>query len=103
VAVTTSGTSSTVVVVGANSTEETVPVTLGVQGSTDDQILTGLTLGEHVLASTATPGTGSGTGGFPFRGGGGLGGGGLGGGGLGGGGLGGGGLGGGGLGGGGRG
>ena len=64
-------------VIGANNTEETVPVTLGVQGSTDDQILTGLTLGEKVLTSTATPSTGSGTGGFPFRGGagGGLGGG----------------------------
>jgi multidrug efflux pump subunit AcrA (membrane-fusion protein) len=71
-AVTTSGTTSTVVVVGANSTEQTVPVTLGVQGSTDDQILTGLTLGEKVLTSTATPGAGSGTGGSPFgRGGGG--------------------------------
>jgi macrolide-specific efflux system membrane fusion protein len=74
-AVTTSGTSSTVVVVGPNNTEQTVPVTLGVQGSTDDQILTGLTLGEKVLTSTATPGAGSGTGGFPFRGGGGFGGG----------------------------
>jgi len=63
-AVTTSGTSSTVVVVGPNNTEETVPVTLGVQGSTDDQILTGLTLGEKVLTSTATTGTGTGTGGF---------------------------------------
>ena len=69
-AVTTSGTSSTVVVVGPNNTEQTVPVTLGVQGSTDDQILTGLTLGEKVLTSTATPGAGAGTGGFPFRGGG---------------------------------
>jgi multidrug efflux pump subunit AcrA (membrane-fusion protein) len=79
-AVTTAGTSSTVVVIGPNNTEETVPVTLGVQGSTDDQILTGLTLGEKVLTSTATPGTGSGTGGFGLRGGGGLGGGGFGGG-----------------------
>ena len=60
-------------VVGPNNTEETVPVTLGVQGSTDDQILTGLSLGEAVLTSTAAPSTG-GTGGFPFRGGGGLGG-----------------------------
>jgi multidrug efflux pump subunit AcrA (membrane-fusion protein) len=84
-AVTTSGTTSTVVVVGANNKEQTVPVTLGVQGSTDDQILTGLTLGEKVLTSTAAASTGSSTGGFPFRtGGGGLGGGGLGGGGLGG-------------------
>ena len=70
-AVTTTGSTSTVVVVGANNTEQTVPVTLGVQGSTDDQILTGLTLGEKVLTSTATPGTGTGSGGFPFRGGGG--------------------------------
>jgi hypothetical protein len=51
-----------------------------VQGSTDDQILTGLSLGQKVLTSTAVASTGS-TGGFPFRGGGGgrLGGGGLGG------------------------
>jgi macrolide-specific efflux system membrane fusion protein len=78
-AVTTSGSSSTVSVIGANNAEQTVPVTLGVQGSTDDQILSGLTLGEKVLTSTAAAGTGTG-GGFPFRGGGGLGGGGLGGG-----------------------
>lgn len=75
-AVTTAGTTSTVVVVGANNTERSVPVTLGVQSSTDDQILTGLTLGEKVLTSTAAPSSGTGTGGFPFRvGGGGLGGG----------------------------
>jgi membrane fusion protein, macrolide-specific efflux system len=72
-AVTTSGTTSTVVVVGPNNTERTVPVTLGVQGSTDDQILSGLTLGEKVLTSTATTSSSS-TSGFPFRGGGGLGG-----------------------------
>ena len=60
--------------VGANNVEQTVPVTLGVQGSTDDQILTGLTLGEKVLTSTATAGTG-GAGGFPFGGRGGVGGG----------------------------
>jgi membrane fusion protein, macrolide-specific efflux system len=83
-AVTTSGTSSTVEVVGANNSEEAVAVTLGVQGSTDDQILSGLTLGEKVLTSTAT--ATSGTGGFPFGGGGVRIGGGLGGGGLGGGG-----------------
>lgn len=78
-AVTTSGTTSTVVVVGSNNAEQTVPVTLGVQGSTDDQILTGLTLGEKVLTSTAVASTGGSTGGFPFRGGGaGLGGGGAG-------------------------
>jgi macrolide-specific efflux system membrane fusion protein len=78
-AVTTSGSSSTVTVIGASNAEQSVPVTLGVQGSTDDQILSGLTLGEKVLTSTAAAG-GTGTGGFPFRGGGGLGGGGLGGG-----------------------
>ncbi|MGH3193364.1 MAG: HlyD family efflux transporter periplasmic adaptor subunit [Streptosporangiaceae bacterium] len=73
-AVTTSGTTSTVVVVGANNVEQTVTVTLGVQGSTDDQILTGLTLGEKVLTTSATTGAGS-TGGSPFgRGGGGFGG-----------------------------
>ena len=38
-------------VVGANGTEQTVLVTLGVQGTTDDQILSGLTLGEKVLTS----------------------------------------------------
>jgi membrane fusion protein, macrolide-specific efflux system len=82
-AVTTSGTESTVVVVGPNNKEQTVPVALGVQGSTDDQILSGVSLGEKVLTSTATPI--SSTGGFPGRGG--LGGGGLGGGGGGGGGV----------------
>jgi len=77
-AVTTSGTTSTVVTVGPNNKEQTVPVTLGVQGSADDQILTGLTLGEKVLTSTAVASAGSSTGGFPFRGGGGgLGGGGA--------------------------
>jgi macrolide-specific efflux system membrane fusion protein len=73
-AVTTSGSSSTVTVIGANNAEQAMPVTLGVQGSADDQILSGLTLGEKVLTSTAATGT-SGTGGFP-RIGGGLGGGG---------------------------
>jgi macrolide-specific efflux system membrane fusion protein len=71
-AVTTSGSSSTVVVVGANNIEQTVPVTLGVQGSTDDQVLSGLTVGEKVLTSTAVASTG-GTGGFPRIGGGGFG------------------------------
>jgi macrolide-specific efflux system membrane fusion protein len=68
-AVTTSGSSSTVTVVGADNTEQVVPVTLGVQGSTDDQILSGLTLGEKVLTSTAAAGTGGG-GGLPRLGGG---------------------------------
>lgn len=76
-AVTTTGTSSTVVVVGANNAETTTQVTVGVQGSTDIQILSGLTVGQKILTSTATTTTGGG--GFPgggvFRGGGGLGGG----------------------------
>jgi len=76
-AVTTAGTTSTVVVVGTNNAETTTPVTLGVQGSTDDQILTGLTVGQRVLTSTATASTGTGgfSGGGGFRVGGGLGGG----------------------------
>ena len=72
-----------VVVVGANNEKQTVQVTLGVQGSADDQILTGLSLGQKVLTSTAAPSTGGagagpggGAGGGGFRGaGGGLGGG----------------------------
>jgi membrane fusion protein, macrolide-specific efflux system len=82
-AVTTSGSTSTVEVVGADNKEQVTLVTLGVQGSTDDQVLTGLSPGEKVLTSTATAGTGT-TGGGAFRGGGGLGG--IGGGGFGGGG-----------------
>ena len=86
-AVTTTGSTSTVVVVGADNKRQTVPVTLGVQGSADDQILTGLSLGQKVLTSTAAPSTGGagagpgggpggGAGGGGFRGaGGGLGGG----------------------------
>ena len=70
-AVTTTGTTSTVVVVGANNAQRTTQVTLGVQGSTSVQVLTGLTVGQKVLTSTATTSTGGG--GFPgggFRGGG---------------------------------
>jgi membrane fusion protein, macrolide-specific efflux system len=67
-------------VVGTNNSETTVTVVVGIQGTTDDQILSGLTDGEQVLTSTQTT---TGTSGFP--GGGGLfnrgGGGGLGGGG----------------------
>jgi multidrug efflux pump subunit AcrA (membrane-fusion protein) len=74
-AVTTAGTTSTVVVVGANNAETTTQVTLGVQGSTDDQVLAGLTAGQKVLTSTATTTTGGGFGGGGFRVGGGLGGG----------------------------
>ena len=75
-AVTTAGTTSTVVVVGANNAETTTQVTLGVQGSADDQILAGLTVGQKVLTSTATATTGGGGfGGGGFRVGGGLGGG----------------------------
>ena len=77
-AVTTTGSTSTVVVVGADNKEQTMPVTLGVQG-TDDQILTGLSQGEKVLTSTATPSAG-GAGGPGGAGGAGLRGGGLGGG-----------------------
>ena len=75
-AVTTSGSTSTVEVVGADNKEQPELVTLGVQGTTDDQILTGLTQGEKVLTSTATASTGS-TSGFARVGGagGGLGGG----------------------------
>jgi len=75
-AVTTSGSTSTVEVVGADNKEQAALVTLGVQGSTDDQILTGLTQGEKVLTSSATASAGS-TGGFSRVGGagGGLGGG----------------------------
>jgi multidrug efflux pump subunit AcrA (membrane-fusion protein) len=88
-AVTTTGSTSTVAVIGADNKEQTVPVTLGVQGSADDQILTGLSQGEKVLTSTATPsaggaggagaGAGAGAGGGAGFRGGGAGGGGLGG------------------------
>jgi len=79
-AVTTSGSTSTVEVVDASNKEQIALVTLGVQGSTDDQILTGLAMGQKVLTSSATASTGT-TGGFGgARIGGGLGGGGFGGG-----------------------
>jgi macrolide-specific efflux system membrane fusion protein len=72
-AVTTSGSTSTVEVVGADNKEQAELVTLGVQGSTDDQILTGLTLGQKVVTSTATATTGTaGGGGAGFGGGGGA-------------------------------
>ena len=65
-AVTTADGVSTVEVVGANGAEERVIVTLGVQGPTDDQILSGLTEGEKVVASTAS--SSSSSTGFPFGG-----------------------------------
>jgi hypothetical protein len=73
-AVTTSDSMSSVEVVGADNKEQAAPVTLGVRGSTVDQILTGLTVGEKVLTLTATASTGTTRGGAVFRGGGGLGG-----------------------------
>ena len=70
-AVTTSGSTSTVEVVGADNKKQAELVTLGVQGSTDDQILTGLTLGQKVVTSTATATAGTaGGGGAGFGGGG---------------------------------
>jgi len=72
--VTTSGNTSTVTVVSADNKTQTVQVTLGVQGSTATEILTGLTTGQKVLTTSATASTGS-TGGGGFRPGGGLGGG----------------------------
>jgi macrolide-specific efflux system membrane fusion protein len=85
---TTAGSTGTVRLVSANGTESTVTVVVGIQGTADDQILSGLTAGEQVLTSTQSS---AGSNGFPaggglFRGGGGGGlGGGLGGGGGGGG------------------
>ena len=85
-AVTTSGNTSTVTVVGANDKEQVTQVTLGIQGSTDDQVLAGLSVGEKVLTTSATASAGTTTGGVGgrlggggFGGGGGLGGGGFGG------------------------
>jgi multidrug efflux pump subunit AcrA (membrane-fusion protein) len=75
-AVTTAGAVSTVTVVSADGSQHTVVVTLGLKGTTDDQILSGLTVGERVVTSPATTGGGSGFpgGGFPGLGnGGGLG------------------------------
>jgi macrolide-specific efflux system membrane fusion protein len=72
-AVTTSGNTSTVTVVGADNKTQTVQVTLGLQGSTATEILAGLTTGQKVLTTSATASTGSTSGGF--RPGGGLGGG----------------------------
>jgi multidrug efflux pump subunit AcrA (membrane-fusion protein) len=62
-AVTTADDRSTVEVVNSAGAEVPTVVTLGVQGTTDDQILTGLTLGEKVVTSTATTSTTNG--GFP--------------------------------------
>jgi len=65
-AVTTADGVSTVEVVGANGAEQRVIVTLGVQSTTDDQIVSGLTEGEKVVASTAS--SSSSSTGFPFGG-----------------------------------
>jgi membrane fusion protein, macrolide-specific efflux system len=66
-AVTTADGVSFVEVVGANGAERRALVTLGVQSSTDDQILSGLTEGEKVVASTASSSSSTGFpgGGFP--------------------------------------
>jgi membrane fusion protein, macrolide-specific efflux system len=69
-AVTTSGTAvgstGTVKVVGANGVQTTTTVVVGIQGTTDDQILQGLTQGQQVVTSTQTT---TGTSGFPGGGG----------------------------------
>jgi macrolide-specific efflux system membrane fusion protein len=69
-AVTTTGSTSTVEEVDANNKEQVVAVTLGIQGSTDDQILTGVSVGQKVLTSTAVATTGTGAGAGTLRGGG---------------------------------
>jgi multidrug efflux pump subunit AcrA (membrane-fusion protein) len=66
-AVTTAGGQHTVRVVSAGGQERTVAVTIGVQGDTSTQIMSGLTAGEKV-ATSATSGSSSGgfpAGGFP--------------------------------------
>jgi membrane fusion protein, macrolide-specific efflux system len=82
---TTVGSTGTVKVVSANGTQTTTTVVVGIQGTTDDEILSGLTEGDKVVTNTQTT---TGTSGFPagggFPGGGAGRGGGLGGGGLGG-------------------
>lgn len=73
-AVSTAGGQSTVRVADASGTTRTVSVTIGVQGDSSTQILSGLRLGQRVVTSAGS----SGSGGFPaggFPGGGGLGGG----------------------------
>lgn len=72
-AVTTAAGRSIVTVVGADGKESITPVTTGIVGTTNTQILTGLTQGQNVLITLA--GTTSGTTGRGFGGlGGGLGG-----------------------------
>ncbi|HEY3872423.1 MAG TPA: biotin/lipoyl-binding protein [Actinocrinis sp.] len=59
-AVTTSGGKSTVTVVGSNGRQTVVPVTVGLVGTTDTQIIKGVNEGEQVLVTI--PGTSSGRG-----------------------------------------
>jgi multidrug efflux pump subunit AcrA (membrane-fusion protein) len=53
-AVTTAGGRSVVTVVGADGKETITPVTLGIVGTTDTQIVSGLTQGQNVLLTLAT-------------------------------------------------
>jgi multidrug efflux pump subunit AcrA (membrane-fusion protein) len=66
-AVTTTGGQHTVRVVGASGQERTVSVTIGVQGDSSTQIVSGLTAGEKVATSASSGGSGGGFpgGGFP--------------------------------------
>ena len=66
-AVTTAGGQHTVRVVNAAGQERTVTVTIGVQGDTSTQIVSGLTAGEKVATSASSGGSGGGfpAGGFP--------------------------------------
>ena len=63
---TTVGSTGTVKVVSANGTQTTTTVVVGIQGTTDDEILQGLTEGEKVVTNTQTT---TGTSGFPAGGG----------------------------------
>lgn len=67
-AVSTAGGQSTVKVSGANGQQRTVPVTIGVQGDSTTQILSGLHAGERVVTSASSSGFPAG--GFPNLGGG---------------------------------
>jgi len=74
-AITTVGGRSIVTVVGADGKETVTPVTTGIVGTTNTQIVSGLTQGENVLLTLATSTTGTTGRGFGGLGGGGLGGG----------------------------
>ncbi|HVA52474.1 MAG TPA: biotin/lipoyl-binding protein [Acidimicrobiales bacterium] len=78
-AITTTGSLSTVQVLGANSVKTTTPVTLGLVGTSFTQITSGVTEGETIAEPTATvsaaTSTGATTGGFAGGGGRGFGGG----------------------------